>query len=371
MTPALEVHDLDVLFSLGHDRANPVARRLIGSRSFDEPRGFRVGLADVNFSVESGQCLAVLGASGAGKSSLLRTLAGLHPLRRGRVLAKGTDVTARPPEQRSIVYLHQEPVLFPHLPVFMNVAFPLLLRGVPKRDATRRAFEWLDKLHVGNVSGNMPDALSGGQRHRVALARALCADPAVLLLDEPLASLDPAVRRDVRDALLEARAASGAAMVLVTHDLDDAMAVATHIAAIEPFGSLTTAVAPALMLDQPPSLHTARLLGVYSELSGAVSSSGTGPWFGWIGGSIPVHDVPDGPAVAFVRSHELAVEPGTRTDAPRLVIRARSDGAHDVSLTVSDASGGAVTLRTDGGTAVSVGDAVQITVRRARFFSSH
>ncbi len=371
MTASLEVRDLDVLFSRGHERDSGVVTCLTSARTFDEPPGFRVGLADVNFSVESGQCLAVLGASGAGKSSLLRTLAGLHPMRRGRVLAKGDDVTARPPEQRSVVYLHQEPVLFPHLSVFMNVAFPLLLRGVPKRDAVRRALEWLDRLHVGNVSGNMPEALSGGQRHRVALARALCAEPAVLLLDEPLASLDPRVRRDVRDALLEARAASGAAMVLATHDLDDAMTVATHIAAIEPFGNLSAPVTPTLMLDQPPSLHTARLLGVYSELPGTVIPSDADRMFRWIGGSIQANDVPAGPATAFVRSYEVAVNSGTRTDAPVLMVRTRIDGAHDVSLTVSDASGGEVTLRTDGGTAVSVGDAVQVTVWQARVFSTH
>ena len=193
-------------------------------------------MSDLSISrsgVNSGECLAVLGVSGSGKSSLLRTLAGLQPTIRGTVMVNGQDVSSLPPERRGVVYLHQEPVLFPHLSVLDNVAFPMTVRGVGKELAMDRAVEWLQRLQVFGVSGLAPESLSGGQRHRVALARALCADPAVLLLDEPLASLDPAVRRDVREALQEARAASGAAMVLVTHDLDDALAVATHIAAID------------------------------------------------------------------------------------------------------------------------------------------
>jgi ABC-type sulfate/molybdate transport systems ATPase subunit len=369
VTPALEVRDVDVLFFSNVNASNYSQTRILSPRPFDEPPGFHVGLANVNCSVESGQCLAVLGASGGGKSSLLKSLAGLHVMRRGQILVNGRDVTALPPEQRSIVYLHQEPVLFPHLSVMENVAFPLTLRGVQKRDASRRAIEWLDKLQVANVSYNAADALSGGQRHRVALARALCAEPAVLLLDEPLASLDPAVRRDVRAALLDARAACGAAMILVTHDLDDALAIATQMSLID-WMSLTPPQRPAAVVQAPPSLEAARLVGVFAEINGDVFEDGGERRFQWIGGTIAVTDVTPGPAVACVRSHEVIVTRVGVDTAPALTVADRRDSAHDVSLTLRDARGDTVTLRTGSDTSAVPGERVCVTIAHARVFSS-
>ena len=370
MSVALRVQDVDVLF--GNDGRFPTteSKALILPRPVDEPPGYRVGLADVNFSVNGGDCLAVLGASGDGKSSLLRTLAGLQILRVGNVEVNGRDVTTLPPEQRGVVYLHQEPVLFPHLAVYENVAFPLMLRGVPKRDALRRSLEWLERLHVSNVSGNMPDALSGGQRHRVALARALCAEPAVLLLDEPLASLDPAVRRDVRAALLEARAASGAAMVLVTHDLDDALAVATHVSVID-WGTLTPPAPPDALLASPPSLAAARLLGVFSEVSGEVIASDIGPQFRWAGGLMSAPHTEPGPAVAVTRSHEVRIERADVQDADAMTIIERRNGVHDVAVTMRNGSGVLVVLRTLFGTPNTVGEIVHVTLNSARVFADH
>ncbi|MBC7843361.1 MAG: ATP-binding cassette domain-containing protein [Gemmatimonadaceae bacterium] len=368
MSAALRVQDLDVLFGNDERPSHREMKALILPRTFDEPRGYRVGLADVTFSVNGGDCLAVLGASGDGKSSLLRTLAGLQVLRRGQVVVNGRDVTALPPEKRGVVYLHQEPVLFPHLAVHENVAFPLTLRGVPKRDAVRRGLEWLERLQVSDVSGNMPDALSGGQRHRVALARALCAEPAVLLLDEPLASLDPAVRRDVRAALLEARAASGAAMVLVTHDLDDALAVATHMSLID-WMTLTTPREPAALIQAPPSLEAARLVGIFSEITGEVVQENGGRCFHWIGGTLPAGELDAGPAVACVRSHEVTVERSEEIHPSTLLITDRRDAAHDVVLTLCDTAGGTVTVSTSGNTRLGVGDGVVVAIAHARVFA--
>ena len=122
----------------------------------------RSGLRGLNFGVDGGDCLAVLGASGSGKSSLLRTLAGLQVATGGSVRVTGRDVTALPPEQRSIVYLHQEPVLFPHRTVEENVAFPQVVRGVSAITAKQRAMEWLSRLQVAELRGRKADALSGG-----------------------------------------------------------------------------------------------------------------------------------------------------------------------------------------------------------------
>jgi putative spermidine/putrescine transport system ATP-binding protein len=332
--------------------------------------GYRIGLIDLSFTVNSGECLAVLGVSGSGKSSLLRTIAGLQPTIRGTILVNGADVSSQPPERRGVVYLHQEPVLFPHLSVLENVAFPMTVRGVDNETAMHRAIEWLQRLQVAGVMGFLPESLSGGQRHRVALARALCADPAVLLLDEPLASLDPAVRRDVREALQEARAASGAAMVLVTHDLDDALAVATHIASIEQFGRLSTPALSADILEQPPSLETARVLGVYAEIDGEVSASPSGNLFRWIGGSLPAPQMAIGRAVACVRSHEVQLHRGNTLDLPSLTVTSLREGARDAVVTVQHALGEEASLRIASGTAVGVSETVQVTLRHARIFPS-
>lgn len=377
MTVALSVRGLHVLFGgprTSRTNGTVSVRRLLvnpaSSQSLNVPAGYEVGLCNVNFDVSGGECLAVLGASGSGKSSLLRTVAGLHPAAAGSVHVHARDVSALLPEQRSIVYLHQEPVLFPHLSVMENVTFPLTIRGIAKAVAMRRAAEWSDRLRILNVLGANPSELSGGERHRVALARALCADPAVLLLDEPLSSLDPAVRRDVRSALLAARAASGAAMILVTHDLDDAMGVASHIAAIGRFGDLSVPLAPSVIVSSPPSLDVARLLGVFTEIEGAVVNRNGVPRFEWIGGAIPAADVGEGSAVACARAHELALHTASDGERPVLLVTARREAPHELSIEVQSEAGSSATLRLGPGTSVMPGDRVQCTVTNARVFST-
>ncbi len=347
MTPQLDVRALQV--------------------SFGDVVRVTPGLRDVTFTVQGGDCLAVLGASGSGKSSLLRTIAGLQPSSRGEILANGRNVTTLPAEQRNVVYLHQDPVLFPHLRVIDNVAFPLVLRGVVKAVAQRRALDWLQRLQVDDVAQNKADALSGGQRHRVALARALCADPAVLLLDEPLASLDPAVRRDIRAALLDARAASGAAMVLVTHDLDDAIAVATHVAAISG-GRVSAPAMPQDMLAFPPDLDTARLLGIFSEVPGTIVHRSDGAAFNWPGGTVAAGEMRAGSAVAAVRAHDVRLRAGDPASAGALRVVARSDAAHDVVLTLRGVAGATLQLRVALGTHVAVGDVVHVTLANPRLY---
>jgi len=344
VTPMLEVHTLDVVF------------------------GARIGLRDVNVAVNAGECLAVLGASGVGKSSLLRTIAGLQPAGAGRVLVKGLNVTTAPPEQRSIVYLHQEPVLFPHLTVLDNVAFPLQVRGESARHSATRAATWLERMQVQELAGRRPAALSGGQRHRVALARALCADPAVLLLDEPLASLDPAVRRDVRTALQVVRATSAAAMLLVTHDLDDALTIATQVMTLGAAGH-SIPMPPAALLQSPPSLESARLLGVYAEVEGVVLGDGDTAAFHWLGGAVPVPGVRPGPAIACVRSHEVHVHCGGRLHGPELTVLDRQDAAHEVVLTVRRAGGETAVVRVGSGVTAVTGDAIQVCIMHARCFA--
>lgn len=268
------------------------------------------GLLPVSLDVAAGERVVVLGASGAGKTTLLRAVAGLAPVRAGRVLIAAPnsrdvagalrDVTGLPPERRDAVYLHQTPTPFPHLTVGENVAFPLRVRGVAAAEWRRRVAEALALVQLAELAGRMPHQLSGGQRHRMTLARAIVARPAVLLLDEPLSSLDPSLREGVRAAIVRAQEEYGPALVLVTHDLDEAGLVAHRIAVLGERRLLQVA-APAELFARPASLAVARLLGVGAEVPGDVGANGrfTCALGAWGTG------LPSGPAVAVVRPDAL------------------------------------------------------------------
>ena len=242
-------------------------------RGLAAPFGDRAGagVRDASFAVRAGERLAIVGPSGAGKTTLLRAIAGLHAATAGTVLVRGRDVTALPPERRDAVYLHQTPVLFPHLTVHENVAFPLRVRGAGAAEVRERVRRTLDAVHLApdEFGPRAPHALSGGQRHRVALARAVAARPAALLLDEPLAALDPSLRAEVRQAIAAAQAESGAAVVLVTHDLDEAGLLADRIAVLLD-GRIAQTAAPAELFARPASVAVARFLGIPNVVAGAV-----------------------------------------------------------------------------------------------------
>jgi putative spermidine/putrescine transport system ATP-binding protein len=242
------------------------------------PFGRGAGLADVSLALAPGEVVAVVGPSGAGKTTLLRAVAGLAPTTAGRVWVRAPggaerEVTALPPERRDVVYLHQAPVLFPHLRVRENVAFPLRLRGAREGEVRARVEEALALVRLAGFGDRAPQSLSGGQRHRVALARAVAARPAVLLLDEPLAALDPALRAEVRDAIAALAARERATLLLVTHDLDEAGLVADRVALLLE-ARLQQIAAPAVLFRKPATLAAARFLGVADEVRGHVDDAG-------------------------------------------------------------------------------------------------
>ncbi len=209
--------------------------------------GPSIGLRAVNLRVARGERVALLGPSGVGKTSLLRA--------------------TTPPDQRGVVYMHQAPSLFPHLSVIDNVAFSLEVRGVPRRDARAAAATLLERVQLGQFAVRAPATLSGGQRHRVALARALAANPAVLLLDEPFSSLDPELRAEVRQAVFDLLAEEGPAVLVVTHDVDEAAALADRIAILLE-GRVAQCAAPTAVLTTPRSVAVARFLGLPNLLRG-------------------------------------------------------------------------------------------------------
>lgn len=236
--------------------------------------GARVGLRDVSLHVRAGERLAVLGPSGVGKTSLLRAIAGLDGLAAGSIIVNGIDVTTVAAERRGIVYLHQSPSLFPHLSVQDNVGFPMEIRGATRRVARKRAGILLERVQLSAFVERAPATLSGGQRHRVALARALAASPSALLLDEPFAALDPELRSDVRSAVLALLGDERApATIVVTHDIDEAVSIAHHVAVLLD-GRVAQHATPATLLAQPASLAVARFLGLPNIVAGVSDGAG-------------------------------------------------------------------------------------------------
>jgi len=217
-------------------------------------------VAPLDLSVARGETIALLGPSGAGKSSLLRAIAGLVPAV-GKITIAGRRVTALPAEARRAVYLHQLPRLFPHLDVAGNVAFPMQLRGLPRDRCGTETSSLLRLVQLEGFGARDVASLSGGERQRVALARAIAASPEVLLLDEPFTALDPSLRTEVRDALARLLVQATPATILVTHDVDEAAALATRIAIVL-HGRMAQVASPSTLFRHPATVDVARFLGV-------------------------------------------------------------------------------------------------------------
>ncbi|WP_199424962.1 ABC transporter ATP-binding protein [Actinotalea solisilvae] len=236
---------------------------------------------DVDLTVDGGEVLAVVGPNGAGKSTLLRAVAGLEALDAGRLTLGGRvldDAAARvfvPPAGREVGTVFQDHRLFPHLTAAANVAFGPRARGADRATADAAARAWLDRLGVGHLATRRPHELSGGQAQRVALARTLAADPRALVLDEPLAALDPRARADVHRALAEHLAPFAGPCVVVTHDVVDALVLADRLVVLED-GRVVQEGAPGAVVRRPATPYVAHLLGL-NLCTGPVPFATTAP----------------------------------------------------------------------------------------------
>jgi ABC-type Fe3+/spermidine/putrescine transport system ATPase subunit len=190
--------------------------------------GSRALLRDLSLRIAAGEIVALLGPSGCGKSTLLKMVAGLEPADQGSVWFNGQDITQQPPERRGFALMFQDFALFPHLNVLDNVAFGLVEQRLPRAQARQQASVMLARFGLATQAQQQVWTLSGGEQQRVALARALITAPRALLLDEPFSALDAELRQSLRDEFRQHIAAAGMATLLVTHDEQEARAMASR-----------------------------------------------------------------------------------------------------------------------------------------------
>ncbi|MDQ1605195.1 MAG: molybdate transport system ATP-binding protein [Actinomycetota bacterium] len=273
---------------------------------------------DLRLSVAAGETVALLGPNGAGKTTALRAMAGLVRLEQGHLLLDGVVLedcavgVRLPPERRAVGVVFQDYLLFPHLSARENVAFPLRARGMDKATARRRADEWLSRVGLADRVSARPRELSGGQAQRVALARALVSEPALLLLDEPLAALDAGTRIEIRSHLRRHLSDFAGAAVLVTHDALDAMVLADRLVVLEG-GRVVQVGAPADVARHPRTDYVARLVGLnlFRGRAEQRSVSLVG------GGSLTVAQAVDGDVFVAFSPAAVALHPQRPTGSPR------------------------------------------------------
>jgi molybdate transport system ATP-binding protein len=230
----------------------------------------------VALDIHAGELVALLGPSGSGKTTLLRSLAGLYTDVRGEIYSEdecwfdSSKNFRLNPEQRSLGMVYQSYALFPHLTALENIILPL--NHIPKCKAKVQAMNWLERVNLSGLEHRKPHELSGGQRQRVALARALVADPKLLLLDEPFSAVDQTTRFKLRRELVLLRQEITAPIILVTHDLEEAMQLADRICILH-HGQILQIDAPEYLMNHPRTPTVAKLLGLQNVFEGIILST--------------------------------------------------------------------------------------------------
>ena len=256
----------------------------------------------IDLQIRPGEFVALLGPSGCGKTTALRALSGLEQIDEGRILIDGEDVAALPTNKRDLGMVFQSYSLFPHMTVLENVEFGLRMRKVPTADRRTRAGEALELVGLGHLGARFAHQLSGGQQQRVALARALVTRPRVLLLDEPLSALDAKVRVGLREQIRRIQTELGITTVFVTHDQEEALAVADRVAVMRA-GRIEQIGTPEELYSTPASAFVADFVGLSNRIpatlaKGTVTAYGTS--FDLLG-----DEQPDGPVLAYVRPEDV------------------------------------------------------------------
>ncbi len=279
----------------------------------------------VSLEIAAGELVALIGASGSGKTTTLRMVAGSETPDAGAVLLDGRDITSLPPQRRRFGMVFQHYALFPHLTVGQNVAFGLEARGIARRERMSRAADALAGVGLAGADGRQIQSLSGGEQQRVALARALVIEPPVLLLDEPLSNLDPTLRRSTREELRATLRRLGVTALFVTHDQEDAFAVADRVALLAAGRLLQVGTAETLY-DRPANRDVATFIGRSTLVPGTFDGDSITVQLGDAARRLraaPAPAVAHGPATAVLRPDALGFSPPAGLDAWTGVVQDR------------------------------------------------
>lgn len=261
----IEVRNIDKIFGPHPDRWLQAARDGMSKETLLAKSGHTLGLRDINLSIEEGSIYVIMGLSGSGKSTLIRHFNRLIEPSAGSIWVDGTDVTALDAraleafrrKKMSMVFQHFG--LFPHRTVLENAAYGLTVQGMSRRDCERRARHWLDQVGLSGFEAQYPHQISGGMRQRVGLARALATDAEILLMDEAFSALDPLIRREMQDQLLQLQAQLNKTIVFITHDLDEALRLGNRIAILKD-GELVQEGTPEDILLRPSNDYVQEFL---------------------------------------------------------------------------------------------------------------
>lgn len=319
--------------------------------------GSRVALRPLDASVAGGSIVAVLGPSGSGKSSLLRVVAGLEPPTGGRITLDGRDITRVPAHERGIGLMFQDFALFPHRDVAGNVGFGLRMRGDDAAAIARRVAEVLELVGLPGAERRSVSALSGGEQQRVALARALAPEPRVLMLDEPMGSLDRALRERLPAELRAIALRLGLTVLYVTHDQEEAFGVADRVIVLRD-GRVVADGTPEGLWVSPPDAFVASFLGFRNVADTTiVAGVARSPW-----GDLPIPGIPDGPTTLVLRPEALSLGAGAMTGR----VEARRFRGDHVRVVVTTDAGAPLELEVRDGRLPEVGARVTISVDPTR-----
>jgi putrescine transport system ATP-binding protein len=246
---------------------DPDAKPYVRIEKVTKKFGEFIAVDDVTLDIYKKEIFCLLGASGCGKTTLLRILAGFERPTAGRIYIDGVDMTAIPPYERPVNMMFQSYAIFPHMSVEQNVAFGLRQEGVAKAETARRVGEMLELVKLGQFAKRKPHQLSGGQRQRVALARSLVKKPKLLLLDEPLAALDKKLREHTQFELINIQETLGVTFIVVTHDQEEAMTLSSRIGLMN-HGEIVQVGTPSEIYEYPISRFVAEFIGSVNTFEG-------------------------------------------------------------------------------------------------------
>ncbi len=312
---------------------DPAAKPLIRFRNVTKKFGDFTAIDDLSLEIFEREFFALLGPSGCGKTTMMRMLAGFEEPTRGTIELAGQDIAHVPPNKRAVNMMFQSYALFPHLTVWDNIAFGLRRDRKSRDEIAARVEEMLKLTRLEKFARRKPDQISGGQRQRVALARSLAKAPKLLLLDEPLGALDAKLRQDTQFELMDIQEKTGTTFVIVTHDQEEAMTVASRIAVMDE-GRLIQVDTPDKIYEEPNSVYVADFIGDVNIIEARATPQGGGSYrIDWAEGQPPLTAQSDRPLAAgqtcflAIRPEKVAIS----ADRPADAANAIQGTVHDIA----------------------------------------